>query len=128
MTEPLGSMRRFVGSVVVVTGAASGIGASTVERFLAEGANVAGCDLQAEALDTTFTHFNADPKRTLTHQLDVRDTSALTAFVDAAAERFGRIDVMVNNAGIGAFGHADEIEPAVWGAGDGGEPRSRSAR
>lgn len=108
MTEPLGSMRRFESKVAVVTGAASGIGAATVERFLAEGAFVAACDVKGEALAV----LPAD--RTLIRAFDVADSVALATFIDAAAARFGTIDILVNNAGIGSFGRADELPVEAW--------------
>ncbi len=114
MTEPLGSMRRFEGKVALVSGAASGIGAAVVERLLAEGASVAGCDLNAAALETTFAGFNAPADRVLTRAFDVRDTEALTTFIDDAAADFGALDILVNNAGMGCFGRAEELSSKVW--------------
>jgi 3-oxoacyl-[acyl-carrier protein] reductase len=76
--------------VVLVTGAAAGIGAATAELFAQEGAVLALCDRSAEFGESD------DPFR---RTFDVRDSGALTAFVDGAAQRFGRIDVVVNNAG-----------------------------
>jgi meso-butanediol dehydrogenase/(S,S)-butanediol dehydrogenase/diacetyl reductase len=114
MTEPLGSMRRFEGKVAVVTGAASGIGAAAAERFLAEGAFVAGCDVNGDALADRFAQFGVPGDRVLTQAVDVADSAALAAFIHAAAVRFGAIDVLVNNAGIGSFGRADELPVEAW--------------
>ena len=78
------------GKVVLITGAAAGIGAAAASLFAEEGATLALCDRAPD-----FGEGDDPFHRTF----DVRDTDATTAFVDAVAERFGRIDVVVNNAG-----------------------------
>jgi 3-oxoacyl-[acyl-carrier protein] reductase len=82
--------------VVLVTGAAAGIGAATAELFAEQGAVLALCD-RAEGFGQGDDPFH--------RSFDVRDAAALTAFVDEVAARFGHIDVVVNNAG-GTFGAA----------------------
>jgi 3-oxoacyl-[acyl-carrier protein] reductase len=81
---------RLKNKVCLVTGAAQGIGAATVERFLAEGAVVVGCDRRPDGL-----HPAAHPTA-----MDVTDRTAVDAVVAAVLARHGRIDVLVNNAGI----------------------------
>ena len=78
------------GKVVLITGAAAGIGAATAVLFAEEGATVARCD-RAPGFGEGDDPFH--------RTFDVRDADATRAFVDAVAERFGRIDVVVNNAG-----------------------------
>jgi|tagenome__1003787_1003787.scaffolds.fasta_scaffold20824399_2 NAD(P)-dependent dehydrogenase (short-subunit alcohol dehydrogenase family) len=73
---------------VIITGAASGIGAATAEKLRARGARVVGLDL------------NADPERDIL-ECDVRDQQSVDAAVAAAIERLGGLDVLINNAGIG---------------------------
>lgn len=90
---------RFSGKVVVITGAAQGIGRATAERFLAEGARVVLGDVNAEGLATTAARIGA-PQTVLPVVTDVAHKDQVDALIAAAVERFGRIDVMVNNAGI----------------------------
>jgi NAD(P)-dependent dehydrogenase (short-subunit alcohol dehydrogenase family) len=79
---------RLEGKVCVITGAAGGIGAVTAELFMAEGATVAAVDLLAGAAGQ------------LSLQVDVTDEDAVRALYGQVAERYGRIDVLFNNAGI----------------------------
>jgi meso-butanediol dehydrogenase/(S,S)-butanediol dehydrogenase/diacetyl reductase len=111
MTEPLGSMRRFEGLVVSISGAASGIGSAAALRFAAEGAKLALCDLQAERLEAVASKLSA---KVFARAVDVSDGDAYAAYIDDAAAHFGQLDVLVNNAGIGCFGHVDEITPEAW--------------
>ena len=84
------SLLGLEGKVVLITGAAAGIGAATAALFAEEGAVLALCDRAPD-----FGEGDDPFHRTL----DVRDAGALSGFVVAVVERFGRIDVVVNNAG-----------------------------
>ncbi len=95
-------MERFEGKVVIVTGAGSGIGAATAKRFLAEGASVVLNGRRKEKLAETAT--GVDPQRVLLHDGDVSDEAYIQQMVEATVAEFGCIDVLVNNAGIAAFG------------------------
>lgn len=81
---------RLKNKVCIVTGAAQGIGAATAAKFAAEGAIVVGCDLRADLVA-------AEHER---HAVDVTDRVSVDLMVAAVKEKFGRIDVLVNNAGI----------------------------
>ena len=87
--------------VAVVTGAAKGIGEATALALARFGAHVAMCDRDAEGLKATAGAVEAIGRRTHTAVLDVRDEDASAAFLAEVGERFGKIDVLVNNAGGG---------------------------
>ncbi|WP_197375079.1 SDR family NAD(P)-dependent oxidoreductase [Mycolicibacterium baixiangningiae] len=85
------------GRVAVVTGGASGIGRGIVERFAAEGAKVVIADVQDELGEALASQAGPDA---LFHHTDVGDQEQIGELVATAVERFGALDVMVNNAGI----------------------------
>jgi NAD(P)-dependent dehydrogenase (short-subunit alcohol dehydrogenase family) len=91
---------RFSGKVAFVTGAASGIGRATAVAFAAEGARVAILDLTAEALRDTEAAVEAAGGEVLLIACDVSDAAQVEAAVGRVVERFGRIDVAFNNAGV----------------------------
>jgi len=86
------------GKVAVITGAASGIGLATVERFVEAGARVVAADLREEAGQALAERF---PGVVHFVRCDVTRLDQLRAAVDAAAARFGGLDVLFNNAGVG---------------------------
>ncbi len=98
---------------IVITGAGSGIGAATAQRFLAAGWNVALIGRRAEPLQTVA---NNSPQA-FALPCDVSDETTVDSAFDQIASRFGRIDTLFNNAGIGAFGGTiDQISVADWRA------------
>ncbi|HSJ53679.1 MAG TPA: beta-ketoacyl-ACP reductase [Anaerolineae bacterium] len=88
---------RLQDRVALITGGAAGIGKATAERFLEEGARVVLCDLNQAAGDATAQELGANA---CFYPVNVADREAVQAWVDDVAARFGRIDVLVNNAGI----------------------------
>ena len=105
-------MNRFEGKVVIVTGAGSGIGAATAKRFLTEGALVVLNGRRKEKLAETAN--GIDPKRVLLHDGDISDETYVTKLVAETVATFGRIDVLVNNAGIAAFGPIVKSTTEQW--------------
>jgi len=102
-------MGRLEERVALITGAASGIGAATATRFAAEGARIAGLDV-AKPADDAWAEVTANAPDALMLEADVRDSSAIEAAVADVVERFGRIDVLVNAAGVVGFGSAHMVE------------------
>lgn len=90
---------RFAGKIAVITGAAQGIGRATAERFLAEGAKVVLADIDEARLAATAAEIGTADS-VLAVPTDVADKAAIDALIAAAVARFGRIDTLVNNAGI----------------------------
>lgn len=90
---------KLEGKVAVVTGAARGIGRATAERLLADGARVVVCDIDVEQLHRTAAEIGT-PDTVLALRADVSSKSEVVQLVEAAVQRFGGIDIMVNNAGI----------------------------
>lgn len=90
---------RFQNRVAIVSGAASGIGLATVQRLISEGATVALIDRNAAALGEVAAAL-ADPARSLPCVVDIADEAAVERCVGDVLARYGRIDVLCNNAGI----------------------------
>ena len=97
----------------VVTGAARGIGLAVARRFLAEGWNVALLDINAPQLRETMEAL-ATPSKTIELICDVSDAPSIAAAVHKAAAHFGRLDALVNNAGIAIFKPILETTPEDW--------------
>lgn len=92
-----------------VTGSAGGLGAGIAKAALAAGHRVVATDLDLDRLRQAY----AGQDQAMIARLDIRDAGEAEAAVAATLERFGRIDVLVNNAGYGQFGVFEEIEPAA---------------
>jgi NADP-dependent 3-hydroxy acid dehydrogenase YdfG len=93
-------MSHLQGKTVVITGAASGFGRLVAEMSLERGATVVGLDVDGDAIDRTFAELAADGRAALGMQADVTDAAQVEQAVDTAVERFGTVDVLVNNAGV----------------------------
>lgn len=106
MTAP--TSRSLEGAVAVVTGASAGIGTATARALVAAGARVALGACRAERLDALVAELGAD--NALGVPGDVRDPAHNDALVAAAVERWGRLDITVPNAGIGAYGGILDLE------------------
>ena len=98
-------MARFSNKIIVITGAASGIGESAARRFAGEGATLVLGDIDKAALDKLAGELHGTVE---TREIDVSDRAACEALVQAAIDRFSRIDVLVNDAGVDHLGKLDE--------------------
>jgi citronellol/citronellal dehydrogenase len=104
------------GRVALVTGGGTGIGRASALELARTGARVAICGRRPEPLEETRTAIEAAGGECLAVPTDVREPEEVDAFVDAALERFGAIDVLVNNAGGQFIARAEEISPNGWRA------------
>src|SRR5262245_43406663 len=92
-----------LGHVAVVTGAGSGIGAALAAAFGAEGGRIVLADVDAPALERVDASLRANGIETLVVPTDVSDAEAVSRLGRAALDRFGRVDVVCNNAGVSTF-------------------------
>ncbi len=108
-------MSQWVGKVGVVTGAANGIGLAIAQRFGREGMKVVLADYDADALDAAVATLGGDPDRVIGVRTDVSLADDVELLAQRASEHFGATDVLVNNAGVGAYGYTTEATPlATW--------------
>ncbi|MGE0151992.1 MAG: SDR family NAD(P)-dependent oxidoreductase [Reyranellaceae bacterium] len=99
--------------VALVTGAARGIGLATARLFLAEGWRVALLDILGDTLRAAVAALER-PDDTLALEADIADAASVAAAVQQAMARFGRIDALVNNAGIAVFKPLLEVSVEEW--------------
>ncbi len=107
-------MGRLEGKIAVVTGGASGIGAATARRLAAEGARLVIADQNAEQGEAVAVALREEGATAFFRACDVGELDQVEAVVAEAVERFGGLDVMMNNAGIGLFGKTPDLDPALW--------------
>ncbi len=105
-------MNRLANQVAIVTGGASGIGAASARRFAEEGARVVIADLDREK--GTALAAELGPERACFQSTDVTDQARIAAMVERAFTEYGRLDVLMNNAGIGSFGRTEDLTEEDW--------------
>ncbi|HEY1819890.1 MAG TPA: SDR family NAD(P)-dependent oxidoreductase [Trebonia sp.] len=104
-------MEEFAGKTAVVTGAGSGMGKAFALRWGAEGMNVVIGDIQQDALDTTAAELSAAGVPVAALRTDVSKPADIEALADAAEERFGKIHLVSNNAGVEGY-----LDGPIWEA------------
>lgn len=119
-------MGKLDGKVAFITGAARGQGRSHAVRFAEEGANIIGVDVSTQIdtvpyptarpgdLEETVRQVEAAGGRMLASEVDVRDLAALTKAADDGAAEFGRIDIVIANAGISSMAPTLEMDENTW--------------
>lgn len=107
-------VNRFRDQVALVTGGGQGIGEATVRRFAEEGAKVVVADLNREAADAVVARITAADGQALAVRCDVQDEASVEALAEAALGRFGRVDVLVSNAGVTRDNLLHKMSLAEW--------------
>jgi NAD(P)-dependent dehydrogenase (short-subunit alcohol dehydrogenase family) len=110
----VGGIGRLGGKIAVVTGGAQGIGAAIVATFLAEGARTAFLDRDAEQGRRTAAMLTAEAGTPLFLPCDVGVAGQVQEAVGQVLDRFGRVDVLVNNAGVAAYFDAAQMTEDDW--------------
>ncbi len=108
-------MQRFLDKIIIITGGASGIGSACTESFLKEGAKVVIADMDPKGQSYSDS-LNAQGYDTMFVQTNVTVEEDVKALVDKTVERYGRLDIMFANAGIGIDGPLAEITKQQWDA------------
>ena len=106
-------MDRLLDKACVVTGAGSGIGKATAERFAAEGATVLCVDINADAVAATVEQIERSGGVAESFAADISVRAQVEAFTEKCVERYGRLDVLVNNAGVNLPGVFHEVTDEV---------------
>ena len=107
-------MQRLENKVAIITGASSGIGAASARRFAAEGARLLLADIAEEGGKALTEELSAAGCQAEFRVCDVGELEQVEALVQAAMDRFGSLDILFNNAGIGTYGKTPNLEPENW--------------
>ncbi len=107
-------MNRFENRAVLVTGAASGIGRAAAERIASEGGSVFCLDLNAELLDATVAQIASSGGEASGQVCNISAEAEVTDAVSACVARYGRLDALVNMAGLLRFDDTGELDTADW--------------
>jgi NAD(P)-dependent dehydrogenase (short-subunit alcohol dehydrogenase family) len=105
---------RLKDKVVLITGAASGIGRATALRFGREGASVVAVDIQQAENENTVSCISAEGGRATAVSADVTDSESVGRMVKVAVDTYGRLDILFNNAGTSMRGTILEIDEAIF--------------
>ena len=100
--------------VALITGAASGIGRASAIKFAREGASVVAADIQAEAVEETARMITSEGGTATPVHADVTDGASVHRMVRTAVDTYGRLDILFNNAGLGARGTILEIDESTF--------------
>ena len=107
-------MGRLEGKVALVTGGGNGIGEASAKLFVDEGAQVAIADLNVDGAEKVATEINETGAKAFAIGVDVTDDESCASAVDAAVDEFGRVDVLVNSAGVGSRSAMDRTYEERW--------------
>lgn len=105
---------RLEGKIAVITGAASGIGAATARRFRSEGAALMLADVNEEGGRSLAKELDRGRGLVVFETVDVSDRGQVERLMQKTVDRFGRLDIVFNNAGIGAYGKTPDLDLEIW--------------
>jgi len=105
---------RLKGNVAIVTGGGRGIGLGVAKAFVKEGAHVAICDISRDILDSGLAEIQSTGKQALAFEMDVSNKSQIQNVVNELMARYGRLDILVNCAGINEILPFEEITEEQW--------------
>ncbi len=100
---------RLKDKIVVVTGAGQGMGRATAQLFAAEGATVVAIDMNLAAVEETVAGTNG-----MARKVNIADSGEVNALFDAILAQYGRVDVLINNAGVGSVDAFADISDETW--------------
>ena len=104
----------LTGKVAVVTGASSGLGVQMAKALARQGADIAILARRTDKLKTVAKEISALGVRCLPVKCDVTKSEEIAAAVQSVVKEYGRIDILINNAGNGGTGPAEEMTDATW--------------
>ena len=107
-------MEEVRGKVAFITGGASGMGLAMARSFAEAGMKVVIADIEEPALTEVDSEFSATNREFMTLKVDVTDRAAMEQAAQATIDRFGKVHMIVNNAGVGLFGKLDDMSHSDW--------------
>jgi len=105
---------RLNNKVAIITGASKGIGEGIATRYAQEGAAIILASRSLDRLSAIAEKINSEGGQALALEVDVRQSESIQAMVNKTVENFGRLDIMVNNAGISMAQPSEELSPEDW--------------
>jgi NAD(P)-dependent dehydrogenase (short-subunit alcohol dehydrogenase family) len=110
----MGRYQELNGKVAIVTGAGRGIGRAIAVRLAAEGALVSVTDMDPASVTTLAREIDSSGRRSLAIKVDVTNQKDVQAMISGTVEKFGEVNIFVNNAGIGAIARLLDTDEKVW--------------
>lgn len=107
-------MKRFDGKVAIITGAGQGLGAQYAKDFAADGAQVIAVDMNPDTLKDVATDIEGNGGKVATYVLDITDYDGVVATVDEVVEKYGSVDILINNAAVHRAIEVADTSKADW--------------